>query len=428
MADSYGKASSVTPAMRAAARGGGALVAVQWSEALVRGLYVLLIARVLGPEQFGLWSYALAAYTFLVSLTLLGAELSIPARIGRDGLAAKPVIDASFTLRVVMLLAACAILPLYGLLAEGAGEVRLALFLLLPAVLGRGLALWARPVFTGFERAGLALRIGAPIRFAELGIGAAILFADGTLAWLLLLHGASWLVEAGLCLVVMRRTVVRPQLVFDMARLGRWLRESLPLGLAAGAAGFLTTGPLILLRYRTDGLVEVGQFGLALQVAMFGVMAVQGMLGAAMPAISRAHNRADERLPRRALAVVGATGLGFVLIAALAALLGPPVVALVFGDRFALAGELLPALVLFAGASVLPHVLWQMLVLRGRSWSGVAANLVGCAVLVAVLPTLVTQFGVVGAAYAGIAAWLLRAGWLAVALLSAGKADDQKPT
>lgn len=428
MAEQSGRPSGITPAMRSVAKGGGALVAVQWSETLVRGLYVLLIARMLGPTDFGIWSYALAIYSFLASLTVMGADLNLTARIGRDGSAAKPSVDASFTLSFAMLAGFCAFLPLYALVLEDAGEVRWALFILVPAVMGRGLALWSRPVFTGFERAGLALAIGAPMRFIELGLGAAILFGGGELEHLLLLHSASWVIEALICFIVIRRNLVRIDLVFEGGRVWAWLRESAPLGLASSTASFLTAGPLILLRYAADDLAQVGQFGLSLQLAMLGGMAVHGMLGAAMPALSRAHARSDERLMRRSMRVVAATGASFVAVAVLAALIGPWVIALIFGERFAIAGQLLPALVLFAGASVLPHIVWQLLVLRGSRWSGVAANLAACLLLVVSLFPAVAAFGVVGAAYAGIAAWLLRAAWLAVSLGRSVSNEDQKST
>ncbi len=388
-------------------RNGLLLTSTNWAEALLRGVYAILIARLLGPELYGMWSLATATYAFAVALTFFGLETLIPLRLGKDT-KAQSFIGTTFLLRLGLVVLAALGLALYALVFEYDAQARLALFIVLPALIGRGLVLWCRTVFLGLDQSGQALKLAVALRLVEVTAGLISLFLGFGLFTLLIIHAMAWLIEAG----IGARRILGPRpasLKFDGAEFRAILPKGALIGVSTTGLAALTAIPIIYTRYLTDDLVVVGQMALALQIAALLVMGAQGVLLAALPVVGRAAAKDDPRLQHYPVLIAVGAILVFGLGALLAYFFAPRLIPALMGEGFMQAGLLLAPAILAGGLQVLPVGFWQVLVTQDRIWSGVISSWTAAAALLLALPPMVELHGALGALLAAAMAWSLRA-------------------
>ena len=395
--------------IRSILRNGILLTGSNWIETGLRAIYLVAITRYLGAELYGIWAYAAAAYGFAIALTGFGFETLLPIRLGTDRRDAGRVLGASLWLRLALLGVAALALAGFAAVAESRPTAELALLLMVPALLGRGVAMWGRVVYVGYERAGILVRTAAVLRLVEVTAGVTLLAAGGGLIAIIILHATVWVAEAALSLRIIGTRLAPYKVRFDRAEVVDLLRQGAVLGLAAALTNWLLAGPLLLLRWIEGDLARLGQLGLGLQLATLMVASLQPFLSAALPVLGRSVARADPRLA----SYPAITALVALLIGGVAALLGfllgEPFVIWAFGPSFGASGSLIGPCLLIGGLIVAPTGYVQLLALRGQRWQGVAASAAGALVLLAALPPAAMHLGLDGAILATTAAWLTRA-------------------
>jgi O-antigen/teichoic acid export membrane protein len=390
-------------------RNGAYLMAVGWVETGLRLLYMVVVARYLGPSLYGYWAYGAAVYGLALGLSGFGFDTLMVIRLGGDKRGAADFIGLTLTLRLGLLALAGAGLAAFALAGDPDETSRLVLLGLIPALIGRGMAVWARVCFLGYERMGAYLKIVTAVRSAEVICGLLLLFSGGGLLGIVFLHSLSWLIEGalGVWRVYSRLSPFAPR--FNRIEAAEFLRQGAVLGLAAGLFTWLVAGPLILFRHFGGDMAQFGQFAIALNVTMILVTSMHAYLAAALPVLTRSAERQDPRVAHYGkITVLTAAGLTSV-VAGIAWLLGPPVAEWVLGPDFALAGKLVGPCLVIGGLIVAPTGYAQVLLLKGRRWPGVIANSCGGLALVAGLPPAISIWGVEGAVLATGAAWLLHA-------------------
>lgn len=401
------------PELVSIGRNAATFVSGEWVEVLLRAIYALAISRFLGPTDYGWWSYGFAVSAICITFAGMGTDMLLPKRIGQQGRGALAFMETSFTVRLVMLLALGLLLAIYAVFgveaaADRSGAVeRAVLLLLIPSIVFRGLGNWLRVASIGFEQAHLSVRPMMLVRTAEVIIGLSLLLAGTNLYILLALHAVSWLIETALIFPRIRK-LAPLRLAFRSDEMRETVRDGAAIGLAS-ALGFLLFGlPVVLLKSLIGEIATVGQFGLAMQLAMFAVMALLGVSAAAQAVLSRAVAREDERAKLFGHAFM----LGCLALVVPAWLggkwLGVPVVTFLLGDQYAVAGELLPVCFVLAIAVTMANGYWQTLALRGRILLAGVANGVAVLVMVLLAEPLLSRYDVAGIAYAAITGGIVR--------------------
>jgi len=253
------------------------------------------------------------------------------------------------------------------------------------------------------------MKMAAGVRVTEVVCGIALLAAGWGLIAVLVLHSLFWLVEAAIGLGMARSWLTRYRPRLDIGETIDLVRKGAVIGLAASLTGWLMAGPVLMLRHVDGDLARLGQFSIALQLAMIMVASVQPFFAAALPVLSRSVTRGDPRLVFYGGLTVLAALLGCGALAGLGFLVGPPLVLWLFGPDFALAGDLVGPCLLLGGLILAPTGYGQLLVLGGRRWPGAIASGIGGLVLLVTLPPAVNSWGVYGAVVAAGGAWLARA-------------------
>ncbi len=405
---------------RSILRNGIRMMSISWAEAGLGAAYLAVMARSIGPVLYGRWAYGIASYTLLVGL--LGSfDMLMLLRLGRDKWNAGGFIGLTLLLRIALLALGSCGLAIYALTAETDKANALVMLLLVPALFGRGVALWVRMCFLGYERIAEYARFAVLCRIGEAACAIVYLAAGGGLFGIVALHSFSWLFEASLGVLRVRRQLTAFSLRFDLHAAAELIAQGAILGLATGGYAWLAAGPIIMLRRTHVAMGQVGEFAIVLSLTMVLVGSAESFASSVLPKLSRSQRRIEVgvnkgygRLTAVALAVAAlcASAIGWVA--------GPAAAGWVLGNRYALTGALLAPLALIGGTILLPIGYFHALLASNQRWPEAIANVwAGLLMAVALWPA-VAAWGIDGAVGTTAAAWVLRA----VILIAWGEAGS----
>lgn len=348
---------------------------------VARVVFVVILARLLGPEDYGLFNYGLSWYLLFLPLSTLGIDAVLVREIGRKPGSFQRLVNASYALRGIASAVAAAACFLGGLLVEMQADTRLLLLIFSIALIGRGLGQWATAVLQGVEASRFVLLLEAVFRVLEVAVGIAFLLNGFGLLTLAIVHAVAWLAY-GVFGVALVRSRFMPGLraAWHSDSMLRLVTAGVPLLIGAFALGWMRQGSLVLFKHFDGDMVSLGQVALAVQVFVIAG-AVFGQLGAAaIPVLSRSSDRGDGNVAIFVDSVIRAGWVLAGLMAVGALTLGDTLTSRVFGDDYALAGSLLVWSAAATGALFWVDTLASTQVAKGEYRTFATAGVVGAAV------------------------------------------------
>lgn len=370
--------------------------------ALLQGAYVLVVARALGADGFGVLSAVLALVALAMPFAGVGSvHLMIRAVVREPGSAASQFASAAWLTGIGGALATGLVTALAAAVLDA--DVPLAVLACLAAadLVGNLLAEVAAGAFTATGR----MRRTAAVQLAFSAVrllGAAALLASPsafTLAAWAGAYAAASLLGAAALLAVVRRDL-GPARAHPLAHLRQW-RDGLHFSLGLSAQAVYNDVDKVALE-RFSGAGDAGAYTAAYRVVDMAFTPVRAVLAAAYPRFFAAGTTGLDgavTLARR-LAVPG-VALG--LAASLALLLGAPLLPVLLGPSYAGSVGVLRALSVLPLLKVAHYLAADAL--TGAGHQGVrSAWQVGVAVVNVVLClALVPPLGVTGAVVASLA-------------------------
>ena len=378
-------------------------------EMVLRAGYFILLTRALGPELYGIWSYALSVCGVLLALISGGLETVVTAYRpkgdeDREALLAKAV-------RVRLALSALAALGMAGwaLAPGGSATERVALAIAAIALVGRGLALLLRSAFVARQQVDRSI---APIliaRSAEVLAGIALLAWGAPLPLLVALHSLCWFVEA---LLLGRRlpfgtreATTRP----SAPATGDLLRRGLPIAILDLCSMVLVSAPVVLFQPFAASFADIGQLAVATQLGAIALALAFAFLTSALPALSRTPSSDRRRRWTYAFGIAAAAGLAIVLVQLLYDPVARPVLAAIFGERYDLAANITYYALMAACFAIMPHGFLQVL-LVDRTLGPIVVASVAISLALAVWFVLTgASMVAIDAQIAALVAWMVRA-------------------
>jgi O-antigen/teichoic acid export membrane protein len=353
-----------------------------------KSAYTIVLARLLGPELYGILNYAISWSVAFLPLGSLGLWAIMSREAGLDRARGIHTAGNALSLRVGLSFAAGSASALIAVFAEAEPSAQRALWIVSLALVGRSLAQYCENVFNAFENSAIVLRQESAFRSLELLLGVAAALFSGRLEHVALSYALVWWLQAAWGLWAIRREVPGLRPSFDRAELGRLLRQGLPLGTSSLFVLLLGTAPMLLFRHVGE-LGELGQLAVLSQIfAILSLVPTQFAV-AALPPLSRAMSEPGEtawdavsRGLRGSAAVVLVVSLG-------ACAVGPWLIESLLGKAFAASGSNLGLFLLLLLPRSWGTLLWNALLAQGRVWAGALGALAGTLVLGAVL--LVTR-------------------------------------
>jgi O-antigen/teichoic acid export membrane protein len=301
---------------------------------LIRFLYMLIIARLLGPDETGIYLYGIALYLSVIGIGNLGQSVFLAQRLGKHKSTPYPVLHHSLTLTLLATLLVAALLALFVWCSESDPTVRLAVMCFVGALVARVIASWVRVAYVALERPGWIPKYELVFRGLEALTGVVILLSGGGLLAVSFLHFLFWTIEAGFALRKMARE--------DPGALGlgcRWnyLKKATIVSVVfltsiTAIALFPQVSIIMLRKLQPDGDI-VGYFGIAMQFMTTLMIVPMAVSLAFLPRLSRSYSRGDGG--QDLVTAVKLVGLLALSGAIAAAAYGPWFIDFVLGPKYA---------------------------------------------------------------------------------------------
>ena len=328
-----------------------AILATHMVGRIIRFVYLIVIARLLPPEDVGIYTYGVALYLTFLGLSLFGQQGVLSTRIGRSRSGLLNLVAHSLTLRLLATGTVTAALLAFALATEQDPEILLAIVFFVLTLIPRSLAMWVRNCYTALEQTAWIPRWETGFRSAEAALGALVLLSGGGLAAICFLHLLFWSAEAVAALFrlvndakIPLRLGIRARYLLRLAQQSIFFMLSLWL-----VDAFLIIGVVIVRGLQVDA-ASVGFFGIAMQFFTTFMVIFVALGDALLPKLSRAYNRESATpgllaipLLMRLVLVVGAPA------AILADTYLPPVIEILLGAKYELVGPLFAQLIWSVG-------------------------------------------------------------------------------
>lgn len=372
---------------------------------LVTGLSVLatsVTARMLGVDEFGQLSSALATFYLLLAVSDFGFGLVLARRLSQPGSDPGSVSRAGTQLQLVW---ACAlgVVTLGLALAAGLASVRgQVLLVLVPAVVSSGLV-GLRQVFLAMHQLRPMAAIDVTTTTAQFAVSIAFALSGLGAVWIAGATAAGAIANSLISALVALRLVGKGRPTSSDRR--SVLVEAIPLGVASVMSSAYFMVGMVLLPYLADEKA-VGHYAAAFKVLSILVSVPGLIMNAALPGLAAevADKNRLSSLVSRIWHLMAATA---VPVCAAVSIFAPQLVELLFGPDYRAAVPLLRILSLAGVLSAAGSVLGNVLIARAEGRRMLAQNLCGLIFGLAATVVLVPVFGVVAAAWVALATELL---------------------
>jgi PST family polysaccharide transporter len=373
---------------------------------LIRFLRSVLLARFLAPEDFGLFGMALTALAALNSLTTMGLDRTIVSNKFDTGSELKTHLDTVWSAElvrslVVALLVSASAFPISRFYAQSK------LTLIIPIL---GLTTFVQ----GFQNIGLVI-LRKEISFRRIFWYELVTNLAGitlTIALAVVMRNV-WALAFGLLLIALLGTVLsyffhpyRPRLSFEKAA----LRRALNLGkfvLVIAVASYLSTMADNIMVGRLLGTSALGNYSLAFNIASAPVsVLIFAMATVLFPAYAEIAAEQPQRLERTLIKVFSVSALVLIAITLPLFLFAGEIVQLLFGSRWTSAGTVLSILALIIPLRGLTQIVSTVFYAVNRPKQLAVGRILEAFIFLGLLYPLIKTFGLVGAAWAGLIAYL----------------------
>jgi O-antigen/teichoic acid export membrane protein len=344
-------------AYRAAADVGSKLISV--------GFFVVM-ARVLGDDAFGSFTFGLSFAALVTVLAGFGQDAILTREVARDRRRVEEYFANTVAIKLVLALPVMAAAVLGLSLVHMAATTRIVAILISIAVLAELLATTCFAVFQAFERLGFLPVVIISQRLFTAAVGIAAMAAGAGIEAVAAIYLGGSLLALALATALLFRRVVSPRLRLDASRWWPLVRVAVPVGLALVFQVTLFRVDASILQI-FEPVSVVGHYGAAYRLFESPLFIGWAVAAAVYPVFSRLRATPELRtVAERAFKLAVASTLP---VALGAALLAEPVVKLLYGAEFDPSARVLALLAPTITLYSFNHVAGMLVLARDRqSW------------------------------------------------------------
>lgn len=318
-----------------------AIAATQMLGRIVRFVYLIVIARLLSPDEVGVYIYGVALYLVLLGISQFGQQGVLSSRIGRNRAGILTLISHSLTIRLVTTGLATALLLVYAVSTETEPRFLLAIIFFVLTLVPRSITLWVRHCYVALEQTAWIPRWELGFRSAEAIVGTLVLVNGGGLVAICFLHLFFWLAEA---VAALARLSAHSGVSLRLGRHSRYLivlvRQSVSFMLTLWLIEFfLIIGIVIVRRLQADADL-VGHFGIAMQFFTTLVVIIISFGDALLPRLSRVFKTQRSSGLTAVPLIIRLMLVGGVPLAIITTFVAPGLIEFLLGQRYSAVGPI----------------------------------------------------------------------------------------
>jgi O-antigen/teichoic acid export membrane protein len=373
--------------------------------AVLMPLFTIFIARQLGTEGFGAFSFALA----LASVLVIVGEMGLPKMVVRELSnhkedVAKYIGDLSI-LRLITGLASMGIVYMILVFTSRSSDTRLPLFLIgLSLLVFTGLRRFFDAIFQAFEVMKYQALVDMVDILLTFGVGIALLFNGYGLMGIAFAMMVGATISMAMDFIILTRKLGKPEFSFDLAFWKRMALGALPFGII-GVLTFLFGYSNTVLLSMFKGDYQAGLFSSAYRVIWMLAVIPATCMTAVFPFLARIGKSQDDDRQRSAIRLVvkylACLSLPFT---GLLAIYAPQIISAVYGKSYASAS---PALWILAAIPLFSFTYIPLIDLMNSQYKqrfSVIAILICAGINTGLCLILAPLLGLVGAAISTLVA------------------------
>ena len=415
--------------VRSVVRNSGFLIGSTTLTTLLRGVYVIVLARLLGPDAYGTLNYGISWYLTFIALTYLGLDVVLGREVGRGHNMVPSLVGSTFVLRAGVAVVVCVLSTIIAIVAESNSVARELLVIFSIALIGRAIWLWCMSVFSAFEDTRHVFFIEFFFRPLEIVavVFVLLLLPHKSIFAVGVIHAALWWFQGTIGVFTVLRYVTPMDLSANWSQAKQLLVAGVPGGLYTLAFSWFMQAPIVLYRQTFGTGEDLGYFSLSIQVIGYLVIIPYLAGSAALPVLSRSAARGDGKDRTVALAMLTLIPTIGVVLAAVGMWLAPLLTELIFGVNFGYAGIILSEAIWLLIPFSLVIGLQQIAFARGSHVVVSLPGILGAVVMTGLFVPLAQALSYRGALLAtglGMTVW---AGGVVIALIRRGFFKLGKP-
>jgi O-antigen/teichoic acid export membrane protein len=372
--------------------------------AVLMPLFTIFIARQLGTEGFGAFSFALS----LASVLVIVGEIGLPKMVVRElanhrDEVAKYMGDLSI-LRLLTGLASMGIVYMILVFSSRSSDTRLPLFLIgLSLLVFTGLRRFFDAIFQAFEVMKYQALVDMVDILLTFGVGIALLYNGFGLLGIAFAMMVGATVSMAMDFIILTRKLGKPVFSFDLAFWKRMALGALPFGVIGVLTFLFGYSNTILLSF-FKGDYQAGLFSSAYRVIWMMAVIPATCMTAVFPFLARIGKSQDGRHREAIRLVIKYLACLSLPFTGLLAIYAPQIISAIYGKPYTPAGSalfILAAIPLFSFAYI---PLIDLMNSQYKQRYSVIAIVICAAVNTALCLVLAPLFGLVGAAISTLVA------------------------
>ncbi|WP_342804792.1 oligosaccharide flippase family protein [Alteromonas sp. M12] len=363
----------------------------------LRFVYMLILARMLGAELYGVFSYGQSWYLMFLPLTGLGLGAMLSREVGKNKKNVKSIVDLVASIRIAAVCIVAILSMILGVIYAESQFIATLLVIFSVALIGKGMVLWSNQMFQAFEATYLIFKIERIFKPAEILVSILIAALTENILLIAGVHAVGQVIQGLVSIYLVNRNLKKVTLVFVPRKMITTVIKLFPLAIAVAAGQFLFHGPVVQAKNLFTTTEHLGNFSLLMQLFIVLLTIFSSVSNAALPALSRSaeNNKNNLKLYSRiALYVASVFGL-FAYIGA--SLIGQQLIVFVFSDKFILASENFAFIMLMLIPAIIVNLLNSVQVSLGHNVRVLVCNISGALMLVLSMPYCIQHFGFQGA-------------------------------
>lgn len=363
----------------------------------LRFVYMLILARMLGAELYGLFSYGQSWYLMFLPLTGLGLGAMLSREVGKNRENAKPIVDLVASIRIAAVCIVAILSMTTGIIYAENEFIATLLIIFSVALIGKGMVLWANQMFQAFESTHVIFKIERVFKPSEILVSIAVAILTKNILFIAAVHAAGQVIQGLVSIHLVNRDLKKINLVFLPQKMMETVIKLFPLAIAVAAGQFLFYGPVVHAKGLLATSEQLGNFSLLMQLFIVLLTIFSSVSNAALPALSRSADNNHNNLKlysRIALYVACIFGV-FAYIAA--SLIGQTLIVFTFSSKFLLAGENLALIMLVLIPAIIVNLLNSVQISLGHNNRVLVCNMSGALMLVLSMPYCIQHYDFDGA-------------------------------
>jgi O-antigen/teichoic acid export membrane protein len=364
---------------------------------VLRIAYVFALARLLGPELYGMLAYGNAWYLSLLSLSGLGLGAYLAVHIGKEGQDGKEAAELVMAARIIAVLLLAIFSMIFSWFDANNRNVFYFMLAFSFALIGRGALNWAVHMFQSHEKSAHILAMEKWFRPIELATGLIIAYLFNDVLLIACNHALFMLLQGGYSIYLFKTKIYKVQPKWDFLAISSMIKKVLPLAIASPLVQFMFFGPLILMKFYGASMASVANMAIAIQAFMIFNVLMLTLGSASIPVLSRNIDKNPNNITRFAYTVIRIAVLAGSSIAILGLTFFESIILILFPTGFEEAAANVGLLLICIVPSTFKTLLRPILISKQKNKSVLITDLMTISTLIVLMGWLLPQYGILGA-------------------------------